>query len=81
MAPPGFDFDKTMSITLSFDGIGEAYVVMTAIGSNTGVVQNATCAVTIPAGKTSISVNVSAFGLTGETAIGTVYNSVVIPMN
>jgi hypothetical protein len=81
MAAPGFDFDKTMSIVLRFDGIGEGYVVMTAIGSNTGLVQNATCAVTIPAGKTSISVNVSAFGLTGETATGTVYNSVVIPMN
>ena len=81
MAPPGFDFDKTMSIVLTFAGIGEQYVVMTAIGSNTGVVQNATCAVTIPAGLTSLNVAVSAFGLTGETVTGTIYNSVIIPMN
>jgi hypothetical protein len=81
MAPPGFDFDKTMSIGITFAGIGEIYTVMTAIGSNTGVVQNATCAVTIPAGLTSLNVIVSGFGLTGETVTGTIYNSVIIPMN
>lgn len=81
MAAPGFDFDKTMSILLNFAGIAEQYVVMTCIGSSTGLVQNATCAVTIPAGKTSINVAVGGFGLTGETVTGTVYNSVIIPMN
>lgn len=78
---PGYSFDKTMSIALTFDGIGEQYVVMTGILSNTGIVQNATCAVTIPAGKTSLNVCVSGFGLTGETITGTIYNSVIIPMN
>jgi hypothetical protein len=81
MAPPNFDFDKTMSIVLTFDGIGEQYVCMTGIGSSTGLVQNPACAVTIPAGKTSINVAVAGFNLTGETVTGTVYNSVIIPMN
>jgi len=81
MAPPGYNFDKTMSIVLTFDGIGEQYSVMTGIASSTGLVQNATCAVTIPAGKTSINVAVSGFNLTGETVTGTIYNSVIIPMN
>lgn len=75
------DDNKTCTIGIKFASIPELYSVMTIPNNTSGYVENATCAITIPAGETSFAVQVSGFGYTTETAIGSINNSVIIPMN
>jgi hypothetical protein len=75
------DDTKTCNIGIKFDGIGELYGVITIPNNTSGFLQNATCAITIPAGKTSFEIQVSGFNYTTETATGSINNSVIIPMN
>lgn len=75
------DDSKTCSIAIKFASIPEAYGVITIPNNTSGFLQNATCAITIPPGETGFTVQVSGFNYTTETAIGSINNSVIIPMN
>ena len=75
------DDSKTCNIGLRFGSPPELYQCMTIPNNTSGLLQNATCAVTIPAGQTSVQLTVSGTGYTTETANGTVNNAVIILMN
>jgi hypothetical protein len=75
------DDSKTCSIGIKFASIPEVYGVITIPNNTSGFLQNATCALTIPAGETSFNVQVSGFNYTTETATGSINNSVIIPLN
>jgi len=75
------DDSKSCNISIKFASLPEFYSVITIPNNTTGFVQNATCAITIPAGETSFAVQVSGFTFTTETATGSINNAVIIPMN